>query len=109
MEDLIFIKTAQMFIASIRYEVLALLGLNVDIGSIYISRKSTIRREFSNINICLNNFAESAASFINLMLVREIKSMLVLSWVPHRLCQYLAGNNAVQHHLQMDVAVSAFA
>ena len=41
MEDLIIIKTAQMFIASIRYDVLALLGLNVDIGSIYISRKSS--------------------------------------------------------------------
>ena len=41
MEDLIFIKTAQIFIASIRYDVLALLGLNVDIGSIYISRKSS--------------------------------------------------------------------
>ena len=41
MEDLIFIKTAQMFIASIKYDVLALLGLNLDIGSIYISRKTS--------------------------------------------------------------------
>ena len=39
MEDLIFIKTAQIFIASIRYDVLALHGLNVDIGFIYIPRK----------------------------------------------------------------------
>ena len=41
MEDLIFIKTAQIFIASIRYDVLALLGLNVDFGAIYIARKSS--------------------------------------------------------------------
>ena len=41
MGDLIFIITAQIFIASIKYDVLALLGLNVDIRAIYISHKSS--------------------------------------------------------------------
>ena len=41
MEDVVFIKTAQIFIASIKYDVFALLGLNMNIGSIYISRKSS--------------------------------------------------------------------